>query len=135
MAAKVEYRTCPAVTNEELNALFADASPAPHVDRDYSEILSRNLGHVCAYVGDSIIGYVNVAWDGALHAFLLDPTVRSDMRRRGIGTELVRRARELALEGGAEWLHVDYEPRLARFYEQCGFRKTQAGLMRLTQKK
>ena len=29
----------------------------------------------------------------------------------------------------SEWLHVDYEPQLAPFYEPCGFRPTAAGLM------
>jgi hypothetical protein len=29
---------------------------------------------------------------------------------------------------GAEWLHVDYEPELAPFYAECGFRPTAAGL-------
>ncbi|MFD1374091.1 hypothetical protein [Actinoplanes sichuanensis] len=31
------------------------------------------------------------------------------------------------------WLHVDFEPHLARFYlEGCGFQPTRAGLVRLT---
>jgi hypothetical protein len=30
-----------------------------------------------------------------------------------------------------EWVHVDYEPSLARFYERCGFRSTAAGLLKL----
>ena len=72
-----------------------------------------------------------VAWDGRQHAFLLEPTVHPDRRRRGIGRELVRRAEAAAREAGCEWLHVDYEPALAPFYEACGFKPTPAGLIRL----
>ncbi|MHC4472138.1 MAG: GNAT family N-acetyltransferase, partial [Planctomycetota bacterium] len=62
----------------------------------------------------------------------LDPTVHPDLRRTGIGTELVRRAADLARDAGVEWLHVDFVPELTPFYERCGFRPTEAGLMKLT---
>jgi len=118
------------VTNEALNALFADAWPN-HAPRDFSRVLSQNLGHVCATLDGALVGFVNVAWDGGVHAFLLDPTVRSDFQRQGIGTRLVRHAIALARSKGVEWLHVDYESRLAGFYAKCGFRTTKAGLINL----
>ena len=40
-------------------------------------------------------------------------------------------AEGLARERGAAWMHVDYEPHLDGFYKACGFRSTQAGLVRL----
>ena len=126
----VEYRVSPTVTNGELNTLFSDAWP-DHKPRDFMPVLSRSLGYVCAYHSGQLIGLVNVAWDGAKHAFLLDTTVRSEMRHRGIGLGLVRRAEVLAREGGAEWLHVDFEPGLSGFYRKCGFRRTEAGLIKL----
>ena len=52
-------------------------------------------------------------------------------QRRGIGTELVRKAADVARERGIRWLHVDYLPELEPFYRQCGFRPTAAGLMDL----
>ena len=127
---EVAYRDNPPVTDEALNALFADAWPGDS-PRDFQMVLSRSLGYVCAYVGDRLVGFVNVAWDGGLHAFLLDTTVRPDMRRRGIGRQLVCRACNLARRAGAEWLHVDYVPEYKSFYVSCGFRETQAGLINL----
>ena len=118
------------VTNEALNALFADAWPN-HTPRDFLPVLSHNLGHVCAIVDGTLVGFVNVAWDGDKHGFLLDTTVRSDLQRQGIGTHLVRQAIDLARSKGAEWLHVDCEPHLAEFYAKCGFGRTEAGLMNL----
>jgi ribosomal protein S18 acetylase RimI-like enzyme len=54
-----------------------------------------------------------------------------DFRRRGIATELVGMVVEASRARGAEWLHVDYELYLEGFYRGCGFRPTEAGLMRL----
>jgi GNAT superfamily N-acetyltransferase len=90
------------------------------------------LAHVGAYDGERLVGFVNVAWDGGVHAFLLDTTVHPEFQRQGIATTLVRRAAELARERGAQWLHVDYEPHLEGFYRGCGFRPTLAGLIALT---
>ena len=82
---------------------------------------------------DVLVGFVNIAWDGGKHAFLLDPTLHPDFQRHGIGTQLVHRAIDLAKSEGVEWLHVDYDPRLAEFYAKCGFRTTEAGLMNLNE--
>ena len=126
----IEYRINPDIDNQALNALFTDAWPN-HAPRDFAAVLSHSLGYVCAMADGVLVGFTNVAWDGGAHAFLLDPTVRSDCRRQGIGTGLVREAVGLARSRGIEWLHVDYAPSLAEFYAKCGFRKTEAGLINL----
>jgi GNAT superfamily N-acetyltransferase len=98
---------------------------------ELDRIYRHSLTHACAYVGDTLVGYVNVAWDGGVHAFLLDPTVHPSHRRRGIGSGLVKRAIEIARDRGATWMHVDYEPQLDHFYKSCGFRDTAAGVLKL----
>jgi ribosomal protein S18 acetylase RimI-like enzyme len=65
------------------------------------------------------VAFVNVAWDGGVRGFLLDTTVTPEYRRRGIGTELVRRATETARRAELEWLHVDHAPHLESFYGGC----------------
>ena len=76
--------------------------------------------------------FVNVAWDGSDHAFILDPKTHGDFQRLGIGTRLVRRAAEQAKAAGCEWLHVDFEDHLQPFYlDACGFSATNAGLIHL----
>jgi GNAT superfamily N-acetyltransferase len=127
----IEYRLNSGVTNKELETLFADAWPETGKGRDYAPVLSRSLGYVCAYLQDVLVGFANVAWDGGDHAFLLDPVVRTDVQRQGIGSELVRLAKDLARSEGVEWLHVDYEPHLEEFYRKCGFTRTNAGLINL----
>jgi GNAT superfamily N-acetyltransferase len=100
----------------------------------WDRIRRHSLGWVSARDADGLlVGFVNVAWDGGDHAFLIDTKTRGGHQRRGIGTELVRWAAEQAEAAGCEWLHVDFEPHLASFYfDACGFRPTEAGLIRLT---
>jgi ribosomal protein S18 acetylase RimI-like enzyme len=93
--------------------------------------LVRSLAYVCAYQGERLVGFVNLAWDGGVHAFVLDTTVHPELCRRGIGSELVRRAADVARAREVAWLHVDCEPHLTGFYRRCGFRHTEAGLMDL----
>jgi ribosomal protein S18 acetylase RimI-like enzyme len=126
----VRYALNPSVDHGALNRLFALAW-AGHTSRDFSCLPERSLAYVCAYSGERLVGFVNVAWDGGSHAFLLDPAVDPEYQRRGIGRELVRRAADAARQRGAEWLHVDYEPHLDAFYKGAGFRGTLAGLMQL----
>ncbi|QND54076.1 GNAT family N-acetyltransferase [Phyllobacterium sp. 628] len=99
--------------------------------RDFTGILARSLAHVGAYDGERLIGFVNVAWDGGLHAFLLDTSVHPKFRKQGIATDLVKQAEMLARERGAHWLHVDFEAHLTGFYRACGFQLTGAGLIKL----
>jgi ribosomal protein S18 acetylase RimI-like enzyme len=99
----------------------------------WDRIYGQSLGWVTARAQDgSLVGFVNVAWDGGDHAFLLDTKTRGSFQRQGIATEVVRHAAINAQAAGCEWLHVDFETDLERFYlESCGFRPTRAGLIHL----
>ena len=122
------------VRNEELNELFSAGWSAWQQSADTSDwqpVLNHCLAHVIARNDGRLVGFVHVAWDGRDHAFLLDPRVHPDWRRKGIGVELVRLATRCAARAGCEWLHVDYEEELGPFYEACGFQPTRAGLIRL----
>jgi len=126
----VDYVLDPHPPEADLARLFARAwGTTP--DRPFGPVLARSLAHVGAYAGERLVGFVNVAWDGGIHAFVLDTCVDPDFRRRGIATALVQRAAAAARDRGALWLHVDCEPHLADFYRACGFRDTAAGVMRL----
>lgn len=127
---EIDYRLDPFPGNAELARIWADAWGGPWTG-DLQQMLPRSLVHAGAYDRGLLVGYVNVAWDGGGHAFLLDPTVAVGYQRRGIATELVRRVTDAARRRGAAWLHVDYEPHLQGFYEACGFTPTSAGLIKL----
>jgi ribosomal protein S18 acetylase RimI-like enzyme len=126
----VEYKIKPKVTDRKLNELFA-AAWENHIERKFGPVLKRSLTYIGAFAGTRLVGFVNVAWDGGVHGFILDTTVHPEYQRRGIGTELIRQAANIAAKRGLEWLHVDYEARLHAFYRGCGFTKTEAGLLNL----
>lgn len=129
-APTIEYRLNPPISSEAINELFATSWPK-HRPRDFMPILSRSLAYVCAYEGERFVGFVNLAWDGGIHAFLLDITVHPDVRHHGIGQQLVREAIKAAQARQIEWLHVDYELQLEAFYQSCSFAFTNAGVMQL----
>ena len=130
---EIRYEWRGAFSNRALNELHAEGfDHAVHADDWVAQTQRHSLGWVCAYAGSDIVGFVNVAWDGAFHSFLLDTLVATRFHRLGIGTELVRIAAAEARRAGCEWLHVDFDPELRDFYfKACGFEPTDAGLIAL----
>ncbi len=120
------------VTDDELVTLTQSHGGATQAEW-WDRVRPHSLGWVTARNSDGVlIGFVNVAWDGGDHAFLIDTKVRPDRQRCGIGTELVRRAAQHAKEAGCEWMEVDFDEGLAPFYyDACGFVPTYAGLLHL----
>lgn len=102
-----------------------------HQPTEFGAQLSHSLAYLGAFSDTQLVGYVNLAWDGGIHAFLLDTTVHPAFQGRGIGRQLVQAALEAACARGIHWVHVDYEPDLKGFYAACGFQPTEAGLARL----
>jgi hypothetical protein len=119
--------------NAEVNALHAEAFDHRVLDDDWEAQVDRHsLGWVCARRDGGLVGFVNVAWDGGVHAFILDTIVSLDARHEGIGKGLVAAAVAGAREAGCEWLHVDFDEHLLPFYlDACGFEPTFAGLIPL----
>jgi len=128
----IEWRA--PIDNAALNALHAEGFGTRLFETDWAAQLDRHsLGWVTAHDDGRLVGFVNVAWDGGVHAFILDTLAAAGMRRRGIGRRLIERAVEGARAAGCEWLHVDWdEDHLTAFYvESCGFTPTPAGLIAL----
>ena len=119
--------------NEVVNALHAEAFGHKLLDDDWkSQVRAHSLGWVCAYDDEELVGFVNVPWDGAVHAFIVDTMVSARARRQGVGARLIAVAVTEARAAGCEWLHVDFENHLQSFYsDACGFEPTNAGLIAL----
>jgi GNAT superfamily N-acetyltransferase len=135
MAVNFEWRG--AITNAEVNQLHDEAFETRVVDGaawNWNDLLDqRSLGWVVARDDDTLVGFVNVLWDGRAHAWLQDTMVVRHARRKGIGRQLVALARDGALHAGCQWLHADYGEQHREFYETaCGFAPTHAGLIALT---
>lgn len=132
----IEYRWRGDVANTELNRLHAEAFETRVYDDSewdwVSQLTGHSLGWVVARDDGSLVGFVNVVWDGLVHAWLQDTMVATSARHRGVGSALVETAVAEAQTAGCEWLHVDFDEHLRDFYvDACGFTPTGAGLMQL----
>ena len=97
-----------------------------------AQVERHSLGWVCVRDGSALVGFVNVPWDGARHAFIVDALVSVRARRQGIATRMIALAADKARASGCEWLHADFEEELSPFYfASCGFVSTPAGLIAL----
>ncbi len=121
-------------TNADVNALHAEGFAHAVLDIDWrGQVERHSLGWVCATIGGGhLVGFVNVAWDGGVHAFVLDTLVDPSRRHSGIGRGLLEVAERESRSAGCEWLHVDFEEELRDFYlGSCGFTPTPAGVVAL----
>jgi GNAT superfamily N-acetyltransferase len=137
MTSRIRYEWRGPFTDREVNELHAEAFATRVFDAtewSWRELCGRHsLGWVTARDGDGLVGFVNVLWDGLVHAWLQDVMVANGARRRGIGAELVGVATDGAAAAGCEYLHVDFDDHLRNFYiESCGFTPTNGGLIDLT---
>jgi GNAT superfamily N-acetyltransferase len=136
VSAGVTYEWRGAFTNAEVNQLHAEAFETRVYDESEwnwrDQVEQHSLGWVVARDGADLVGFVNVVWDGGVHAWLQDAMVARSARHRGVGVQLVAAARDEARRAGCEWLHVDFDEELAPFYVgACGFSRTAAGLIAL----
>lgn len=115
------YASSPPVDDGAVSRLHAAAFGEPVAVRPWARQLhDHSLGWVSAYDGAELVGFINVVWDGDLHAFLLDTAVRPDRQRAGIGSGLVKAAVSLAHEAGCLYVHVDTDADLLPFYLKAG---------------
>lgn len=121
-------------TNAEVNALHAEAFETRVFDEsewNWRDLCAQHsLGWVVARDGEGIVGFVNVLWDGLVHAWIQDVMTAGRAARQGVGSAVVAAARDGARAAGCEFLHVDFDDHLRDFYfGACGFSPTNAGLI------
>ena len=133
----VTYEWRGTFTSTEANTLHAEAFETRLFADDEWDWVSLTAQHSLGWVTardaqGHLIGFVNVVWDGLVHAWLQDVMVASSHRRSGVGVALVAAATEGARAAGCEWLHVDFDEEHRSFYiEACGFTPAPAGLLHL----
>lgn len=126
----IELQVSPTLTNEQMNQLFSSAWPN-HKPRDFRPLLERSLEYIATFDQAKLVGFVNIAWDGGVHGFILDTTVHVEYQRQGIGLMLLDEAKRIAEQHKLEWLHVDFLPEYESFYRKAGYESILAGLLEI----
>jgi hypothetical protein len=104
----IAYEWRGAFDDDSLSDLHAQGFDHPVLSEAWRAQLERqSLGWVCAFDDDQLVGFVNVAWDGGTHAFVLDTLLTDDARRRGVDREMIAMAVAETRAAGLGWLHPD----------------------------
>ncbi|MCM1014151.1 MULTISPECIES: GNAT family N-acetyltransferase [unclassified Brevibacterium] len=130
----VEFQISPDLDDRKLSDLHHQAfgTESTAVFPWSARLERHSIFWVTAEVEQHLVGFVNVVGDGGAHAFILDTAVLPAYQGQGLGSKLIDMAVAEARDRGCEWMHVDFEPRLADFYLKANrFYPTQAGLLRL----
>jgi GNAT superfamily N-acetyltransferase len=118
----VSYKWRGSFENPEVNALHAEAfETRVYSDEEWNWnnfLAKHSFGWVVARDGNRLVGLVNVLWDGFAHAWIQDTMVAKGDRSRGIGTQMIEIVRSECRRAGCEWLHVDFDEDLGKFYFQ-----------------
>ena len=135
--AGITYAWRGTFTSSEANTLHAEAFATRVFSDDEWDWVALTDRHSLGWVTGRdatgrLVGFVNVVWDGLVHAWLQDVMVASSHRRNGVGVALVATATEGARGAGCEWLHVDFDEEHRSFYiDACGFTPAPAGTLHL----
>ena len=96
----------------------------------YQDILDRHYTYYTARNEDGrLIGYMSVLSDGISDAFLLDLVVHPLYRRKGLGTQIVKKAITDIKTAGIRCVQVTFNTDLETFYKKCGFHIFKGGII------
>lgn len=85
MTEPIGFSWCDPITDEEMVDLVSSHGGEPRIGW-WARISRHSLGWVAARDRSGLlVGFVNVAWDGGDHAFLVDTKTRGSHQHRGIG--------------------------------------------------
>lgn len=127
--SSLQYKTHSPLTNDDLNGLFGRVGNKT-MSVDFSRILDQSLTWIAGYDGDVLMAWINVAWDGFVHAFLVDRiamddedgAVRSELVRQAIAA--IRRDHPTVFK-----IHADCRPDEIPWLVELGFQQLPGGIV------
>jgi aralkylamine N-acetyltransferase len=127
----IEYEFAEEHSTEVVDALYRlyraagwwEAEDDPEAADTIVRMIRGSLGFLVAKREDGrVVGMGRVISDGASDAYIQDVMVAPEDRRRGIGSEIVRRLAHHCTERGISWVGLVAEPGTKDFYRTLGFR-------------
>jgi len=122
---EIEYRNGNDLVLGEVIDLYRDSTLGERRPIDDEAIVADMLRHanlvVTAWDGRTMVGIARTLTDFSYVGYLADLAVRVSYQNRGIGTELIKRSRELM--GPRSMLVLLAAPKAVEYYPKVGFRK------------
>jgi ribosomal protein S18 acetylase RimI-like enzyme len=123
---EIEYQVVSEAPVEAIVALY-EAGGWWQESEQWRAIIPRMItGSFCFMVARSrdgrLVGMGRAISDGVSDAYIQDVVVLEEVRKRGIGRELVKRLAEYCSQQGIGWVGLVAEPGTQAFYESLGFR-------------
>ena len=88
-----------------------------------ARLISGSHCFVAAVEDQDLVGMGRAISDGISDAYIQDLAVRSDHRRRGIGTLIIRKLIEILHNDGIFWIGLIAEPGSEILYRHAGFKE------------
>ncbi len=97
---------------------------SPDAERDHvRRIITGSHCFLVALENDELVGMGRVISDGESDAYIQDVTVKTTCRKKGIGTQIVKRLVGRIEADGLKWIGLIAERNTHEFYERIGFKK------------
>ncbi len=123
---ELEYRTTPEGLRPEALAGFFEGWPVPPTPERHLELLRRSDAVALALARDRVVGFATAHSDGVMSAAIPLLEVLPEYRRRGVGSELVRRLIEQL--GDLYMVDLSCDAELEPFYRRLGFQVLDRGM-------
>ncbi len=125
---EIEYRNGNDLALGEVIDLYRASTLGERRPIDDEGIVADMLRHanlvITAWDGQTLVGIARTLTDFSYVGYLADLAVRVDYQKRGIGTELIKRTRELM--GPRSMLVLLAAPKAVDYYPKLGFTKHQS---------
>lgn len=95
----------------------------------FSTISNRLFTYFTARKDGKLIGFIDVLSDGIADSYLQDLVIHPKFRRKGIGTELVKKAIRFLQKNNIKFIQVTFNPEYEEFFKRFGFHIYKAGVI------
>jgi len=95
----------------------------------FSVISKRLYTYFTARKDGKLVGFIDVLSDGIADSYLQDLAIHPNFQRKGIGTELVKKAIRFLQKNKIKCIQVTFNPECENFFKRFGFHIYKAGVI------